>query len=91
MVVWEVILSVDGEKSLCSTTLAVQVVSELGELGHREGEALTKIDSLGYQLAQLLDTNEPIVGLDVSLGGICLPGAGCDGFRLDRLAVFLST
>lgn len=45
---------------------ASQVVSELGQLGHREGEALSKIDSLGYQLAQLLDSNEPIVGLDVS-------------------------
>eukprot|EP00752_Nemacystus_decipiens_P011358 g10092.t1 len=36
---------------------ATQVVSELGEMGHREGEALTKIDSLGYQLANLLDPN----------------------------------
>lgn len=44
----------------------VQVVSELGELGHREGEALSKIDSLGYHLANLLD---PTMTLDVSFGG----------------------
>lgn len=41
------------------------MVSELGELGHCEGEALSKIDSLGFQLANLLDPNEPIMGLDV--------------------------
>lgn len=41
------------------------MVSELGELGHCEGEALSKINSLGFQLANLLDTNEPIMGLDV--------------------------
>lgn len=40
-----------------------QVVSELGEMGHREGEALNKIDSLGYQLANLLDPN---MSFDVS-------------------------
>ena len=46
--------------------MTVQVVSELGELGHCEGEALSKIDSLGYQLANLLDASESIMGLDVS-------------------------
>ncbi|CAN0368966.1 unnamed protein product [Ectocarpus sp. 12 AP-2014] len=34
---------------------ASQMVSELGELGHRQGEALSKIDSLGLQLTNLLD------------------------------------
>ncbi|CAM9801624.1 unnamed protein product [Ectocarpus sp. 6 AP-2014] len=34
---------------------ATQMVSELGELGHRQGEALSKIDSLGLQLTNLLD------------------------------------
>lgn len=56
-------------------SLVVKVVSELGELGHREGEALSKIDSLGYQLAHLLDTAEPIIGLDVRF----LHPAGVDG------------
>lgn len=40
------------------------MVSELDELGTREGEALCKIDSLGFQLANLLDPN---VSFDVSL------------------------
>lgn len=35
-------------------------------MGHREGEALTKIDSLGFQLASLLDNHDHIEGLDVS-------------------------
>lgn len=39
------------------------MVSELGELGHRQGEALSKIDSLGLQLTNLLD---PVL-LDVSV------------------------
>ncbi|CAM9342052.1 unnamed protein product, partial [Ectocarpus sp. 12 AP-2014] len=34
---------------------ATQMVSELDELGHRQGEALSKIDSLGLQLTNLLD------------------------------------
>lgn len=49
------------------------MVSELGELRQCEGEALSKIDSLGYQLASLLETttdgsngNDVIMGLDVS-------------------------
>eukprot|EP00903_Cladosiphon_okamuranus_P018910 g17392.t1 len=48
-----------GGGALCRklSEQATQVVSELGEMGHREGEALTKIDSLGYQLANLLDPN----------------------------------
>lgn len=44
-------------------TETMQVVSELGEMGHREGEALTKIDSIGFQLANLLDPN---MSFDVS-------------------------
>lgn len=40
-------------------------MSELGELETREGETLSKIDSLGFQLAQLLDTNDAMI-LDVS-------------------------
>ena len=40
-------------------------MSELDQMGHREGEALTKIDSLGYQLASLLD-NHDIMAVDVS-------------------------
>lgn len=43
-----------------------KVVSELDQMGHREGEALTKIDSLGYHLASLLDNHDHIIGLDVS-------------------------
>ncbi|CAM9805105.1 unnamed protein product, partial [Laminaria digitata] len=41
-----------------------KVVSELGQMGHREGEALTKIDSLGQQLASLLDHHDHFMGLD---------------------------
>lgn len=58
--------SVDDDAAAAIVDAAVtlvQVVSELGELGHREGEALTKIDSLGFQLANLLD---PTMSFDVS-------------------------
>lgn len=42
----------------------MKVVSELGEMGAREGQALSKLDSLGYQLASLMDANP---SFDVSL------------------------
>ncbi|CAM9766344.1 unnamed protein product [Ectocarpus fasciculatus] len=53
---------------------ATQMVSELGELGHRQGEALTKIDSLGLQLTHLLDPAllDDMILLDSASDGVAL-------------------
>ncbi|CAN0089726.1 unnamed protein product [Pylaiella littoralis] len=55
---------------------ATQVVSELGEMGAREGQALSKLDSLGYQLASLMDANPSFDGMfcETGLGDLAVPG-----------------
>ncbi|CAM9411494.1 unnamed protein product [Ectocarpus sp. 4 AP-2014] len=74
-----------GGGALCKTMSegVTQMVSELGELGHRQGEALSKIDSLGLQLTYLLD---PALLDDMILSDSTIDGGAMDSYDTSAAA-----